>query len=158
MPPNIPLPPEAAAAVARGQTIAAIKILRAATGMSLKDAKDAVEAHAMRIPAPPPGAGATTGFVFPEVAAAAIARGEFLEAIALLRKANSRLDLATAKEAVDTFRRGQAQADPTKHHMPPRHAARVPTVVAGDSGRHGPVLLAVAVALAAVVLWFVGGQ
>ncbi len=39
------LPPEVQAALARGQKIEAIKLLREARGMGLKEAKEAVEAH-----------------------------------------------------------------------------------------------------------------
>ena len=42
---EIRIPPEAIAALRQGRTIEAIKLLRAATGLSLKDAKDAVEAQ-----------------------------------------------------------------------------------------------------------------
>ncbi len=41
-----PLPSEALAALERGNKIEAIKIVRAAQGIGLKEAKDAVEAHA----------------------------------------------------------------------------------------------------------------
>ena len=44
--PHPPLPPEALAALGRGDKIGAIKIVRAAHGIGLKEAKDAVEAHA----------------------------------------------------------------------------------------------------------------
>lgn len=43
-PPDRALPPEALAALERGDKIAAIKIVRARTGLGLKEAKDAVEA------------------------------------------------------------------------------------------------------------------
>lgn len=39
------LPPQVQAALARGQKIEAIKLLREARGMGLKEAKEAVEAH-----------------------------------------------------------------------------------------------------------------
>lgn len=39
------LPPEVQTALARGQKIEAIKLLREARGMGLKEAKEAVEAH-----------------------------------------------------------------------------------------------------------------
>lgn len=40
-----PLPPEAAQAMARGNKIQAIKLVREHTGLGLKEAKDLVEAH-----------------------------------------------------------------------------------------------------------------
>ena len=40
-----PLPPDVQAAIAQGRKIEAIKRLREAAGMDLKDAKDAVERH-----------------------------------------------------------------------------------------------------------------
>jgi ribosomal L7/L12-like protein len=43
--PDVELPPEAIAAAHRGNLIEAIKITREQTGVGLKEAKDAVEAH-----------------------------------------------------------------------------------------------------------------
>lgn len=45
MKPNVALPPDAIAAAYRGNLIEAIKITREKTGVGLKEAKDAVEAH-----------------------------------------------------------------------------------------------------------------
>ena len=44
--PNLPLPPKVLEALRRGQMIEAIKLLRASTGLGLKEAKDWVDAHA----------------------------------------------------------------------------------------------------------------
>ena len=161
MPPTpIPLPPEAAAALARGQPVLAIRLLREATGMGLKDARDAVQSHAMRSSpgTPASSSGTSGGFVFPEAAAAAVARGDFIAAIAMLREANPRLDLKAAKDAVSHFRQGTPS--PSKALQPkiqPHYPARVPTVMAGDRGSHGWILGVVAVAIAALVWWLVGG-
>lgn len=158
---SIQLPPDAVAALARGRMIEAVKIVRAATGLGLKEAKDAVDAYAaaQRSGASPglPGNGAPGKFVFPQAAADAIARGELVAAIALLREANPALGLAAAKEAVDRIRAGGAPppAAAASRKMP-MHSQRVPTVVAGDSGSHGWLLLVLAVALVALGWWLFG--
>ena len=112
MSPNaIQLPPQAAAAFSRGDVVGAVKHVRQATGLGLKEAHDLVKAHAMaQLPdaASSSGAGQAGGFVFPPAAAGAVARGEFMAAIALVREANPRLDLKTAKESIDQVRRGAA--------------------------------------------------
>ena len=45
------LPPEAVAALERGEMIDAIKIVRRVTGLGLKESKDAVDAHLAANPA-----------------------------------------------------------------------------------------------------------
>ena len=171
MSPNVSsLPPEAAAALARGELIQAIKILRASTGLGLKDAKQAVEAYAaQRKPGPSPSiagaaapSGANTapphGFVFPEAAGAAVARGDFVTAIAMLRSANPQLDLKTAKDAIDHLRGGTpASRNASQPKMQAQYSARVPTVMAGDRGSHVWLLGVVAAALAALAWWLFGG-
>ena len=130
---DIRIPPEAIAALRQGQTIQAIKLLREATGLDLKQAKDVIEARI---------AGA----------AEALARGEVIEAIKRLRAANPQFDLKTAKELVERHRHGNraTAAAPTMQK-------RVPTVVEGDRGSNGWLWL---VALAAIfALWyFFSGQ
>jgi ribosomal protein L7/L12 len=160
MPPTpVTLPPEVAAALARGQPVLAIRLLREATGMGLKDATDAVQSHAMRQPSGTAAAssGASGGFVFPEAAAAAVARGDLIAAIAMLREANPRLDLKAAKDAVGHFRRDTRPSNAAQSKVQVHYPARVPTVMAGDRGSHGWILGVVAVAIAALVWWFVGG-
>lgn len=168
MPRNaIELPPEAADALARGQTIRAIKLLRQATGLSLKDARDAVDTAARRqwgARAPgritgvdQPGR-ALAGFVFPPAAAAAVAQGKFIEAIAMLRGANPQLDLKTAQAAVDDYLHPPEASPPT---LPNRRmqaqSTRVPTVMAGDSGSSAWLLVLVLVALVAILAWWLTG-
>jgi ribosomal protein L7/L12 len=152
------LPPEAAAALARGEVVAAVKAVRQATGMSLKDANDLVRAHANR----PGGArvdGATSKveFEFPPAAAAAVARGEFVNAIALLREANPQLNLKTARDAVEHVRRGALPtADQPVENALSDYPARVPTVVAGDRGSRGWLTVMLVVVFAVFLLWILG--
>lgn len=159
MPPNaIQFPPEAEAALARGDIIQAIKIVREANGLDLKGAKAAVEAYSAQ-----PDAGRrliqalgakaeAANLVFPPQVADALSHGNLIEAIKRLREANPQLGLKEAKDAVDTI---------VKRHpadSPARHAARrVPTVVQGDSGRGGWVwILAAMIAFAA--WWWLSGR
>ncbi|MGN7726164.1 hypothetical protein ACTJIL_10155 [Luteimonas sp. 22616] len=161
MPPNsIQFPPEAAAALARGNVIEAVQIVRASTGLPLKEARDLVRAYANGQQAGRRGAGASAQapFVFPPAAAAAVARGEFVTAIALLREANPRLDLKTAKEAVDQIRHGAAPVDgAAKTGVRPNPSPRVPTVVAGDRGSRGWLTLMLVVVFAIFLLWLLDG-
>lgn len=46
-----PLPPDVLAALERGHAIEAIKLLRTATGLGLKQAKDVIDEHARTFPA-----------------------------------------------------------------------------------------------------------
>lgn len=152
------LPPGAAAALARGEVVAAVKAVREATGLSLKDANDLVRAHANR----PGGArvdGATgkVEFEFPPAAAAAVARGEFVNAIALLREANPQLNLKTARDAVEHVRRGALPtADQSVKDALSGYPARVPTVVAGDRGSRGWLTVMLVAVFAVFLLWVLG--
>lgn len=101
------IPPEVKAAMDRGNKIEAIKLLRAATGLGLKEAKDAVEhleasgslAMAQQI-ATAPGS---------ERIASALEQGNKLEAVRLYREQN-RVGLKEAKEAIDAMLGGQQSA------------------------------------------------
>src|SRR3546814_6860485 len=89
-------PPEAVSALARVEVVAAVKAVREESGMSLKDAHDLVRAHANRPGGARVYASGRVEFEFPPAAAAAVARGELVEAIALLRAANPQLSLKNA--------------------------------------------------------------
>lgn len=156
MPSEIRLPSEAVAALARGELIQAIKIVREATGTGLKESKDAVEAYA----AHPDARGnliqalgtkaEAAKLVFPQQAADALSRGAVIEAIKRVREANPQLGLKEAKDAVEGIVKQRPSAVQSPHAV-----RRVPTVVQGDSGRGGWVwLLAAVVAVAA--WWFAG--
>lgn len=155
---DIRLPPEAAAALARGELIQAIKIVRGATGLDLKEAKDLVEAYAAH-----PDAGkrlihaldtkaAATQLVFPQQAADALARGALIDAIKHMRAANPQLGLKEAKDAVDAIVKRRPSA-----MQAPHASRRVPTVVQGDSGSGGWVWLLVAAIAAATAWWWFAG-
>ncbi|MFC3716747.1 hypothetical protein ACFONC_11355 [Luteimonas soli] len=152
------LPPDAVAALARGEMAAAVKAVREATGMSLKDAHDLVRAHANRPGGARVDASGRVEFEFPPAAAAAVARGEFVNAIALLREANPQLNLKTAKDAVDHVRRGALPtADQPVEKALSRYPPRVPTVVAGDRGSRGWLTVMLVVVLGVFLLWLLGG-
>jgi ribosomal protein L7/L12 len=88
--------------VARGETIAAIKRLREATGMGLAEAKAAIEAAATGVPLPAsllPSRAPTIDALPDDVRAAAV-RGDRLQAIKLLR-GHTGLGLKDAKDAID---------------------------------------------------------
>lgn len=139
-PPSSPspesLPVEVLAALQEGEPIEAIKRLRTATGLGLKEAKAAIDRHLAGVPARPrPTIAAAAGLPFS--VAAAIQQGNKLEAIRLLREQGG-LGLKEAKAAVDAFEREQAATD--------RH--RAPGEVPRTSGAVWLVLMAVLVGLA----------
>ncbi len=127
-----PLPADVVEAIERGEKITAIKLLRTATGLGLKEAKDAVEAHGRVDHAgvrPPPVAGAA----LPPSVVEALERGNKLEAIKRLR-AETGLGLKEARDAVE---------------------GRPPSPVSGDRPGSGALpWLAVAVILAIVAFFF----
>ena len=82
----------------------------------------------------------------PSAAATALQRGNIIEAIKLIRDAN-RLGLKEAKDAVEHLRTGPQT--PSSLHAHPR---RMPTVMQGDRGLGGWIMLA-AVVIAAFAWW-----
>jgi ribosomal protein L7/L12 len=102
-----PLPPDVLAALQCGNTIEAIKLLRASTGLGLKEAKDVIDAHFQGKPMPGIGQSTTPGTALPASVIAALQRGKKIEAIGLLRE-QSGLGLKEAKDAVDAYQREQS--------------------------------------------------
>ena len=94
------LPPDVLAAIGRRDYIQAIKLLRQSTGLGLKEAKERVDqqtlgmrAHVPQSPAP---------HALPSNVAAALSRGDKIDAIRLLREATG-LGLKEAKDVVDVY-------------------------------------------------------
>lgn len=154
--PSIRIPQAAAQALSRGNTTEAVRIVRDTSGMDLKQAHALVQQFAEQarhaVPAQSPMR--VGNLVIPPEAAAALQRGQFIEAIALLRGANPNLDLKTARQAVDHLR--SDRSTPTAHAahsstMP--RSQRVPTVVEGDRGGHRSLLVLAFIALAVALWW-----
>ncbi|MGH8027361.1 MAG: ribosomal protein L7/L12 [Pseudoxanthomonas sp.] len=109
---EIRIPAEAAAALAKGLRIEAIKLVRAANhGMDLRGAMEAADAFASgnkhRFPIDPPVAVAPVSFDgLPAEALAALSRGQLIEAIKIVRAATG-LGLKEAKDLVEGYRDGQ---------------------------------------------------
>ena len=74
-----PLPENVVEALRQGQTIEAIKLLRLATGLGLKEAKDAVDAHLQGLPVLIPAASHVEQL--PGAVMAALQSGNKIEAI-----------------------------------------------------------------------------
>ncbi len=110
------LPPAVAEALARGKLIEAVKLLRS-NGLGLKQARDAVEAHAKGQPAAAPGAFSASGASppLPANVLTALQQGQKIEAIRLMR-GQSGLDLKQAKEAVEAYERAR---DPAMTELSP---------------------------------------
>lgn len=106
MPPpaESPLPPEVLAALDAGQNINAIKLLRTATGLGLKETKDLIDAHQRGevVQVPLRAAAPTTGTHVPDSVRQALAEGNKIEAIRLLRD-HEGLSLKDAKDRVDAL-------------------------------------------------------
>jgi len=110
--PATSLPADVLAALQRGDTVTAIKLLRESNGLGLKEAREAVDAHLRGKPMPLAAREAlnsqrhgTKPGVSPEISAevnTALQQGNKLEAIRLLREKTG-LDLAAAKEAVESI-------------------------------------------------------
>jgi ribosomal protein L7/L12 len=98
------LPAEVLEALARHDPIQAIKHLRAATGLGLKEAKEVVEAHLQGRPPSslPPSPGSASFSSVPPAVLAALHQGQKIEAIRLLRE-HSGLGLKEAKDVVDAL-------------------------------------------------------
>ncbi len=98
------LPADVREALAQRNAIEAVKRLRAATGMGLKDALAVVQAH-LEGRAPPPGLQARLNPVpasVPPVVLAALHQGQKIEAIRLLRE-HTGLGLKDAKDVVEAL-------------------------------------------------------
>jgi len=97
------LPPVVLDALQEGNPILAIKRLRELTGMGLKEAKDAVEAHLAGHPVDISGTNSVpqAGLLTPPMISA-LQRGDRIEAIKLMRRAY-RLGLKEAKDAVEAW-------------------------------------------------------
>lgn len=130
-----PLPPAVKAALSQGQKIEAIRLLREHTGLSLADAKAAVEQEGVVVSLGTSSPGAE-GQLPPHVLAA-LAQGEKIEAIKLLREATG-LGLKEAKSAVDAAEAAAATPSPHRGALAPgevprspRHGRLWPWLVAG---------------------------
>jgi ribosomal protein L7/L12 len=129
-----PLPPKAHAALKAGNKIEAIKQLRMATGIGLKEAKDWIDAFE-RGGSPAPAQSANAPFTLPPAAIDALKRGNPIEAIKIVRQATG-AGLAEAKSLIDEIHRqlpkhsGTLQLPPELRHregLSPGEVPRTPS-------------------------------
>ena len=122
----------------RGNSVEAIKLLRASTGLGLKEAKDIIDQHLsgnLAAFSVAPGQPSLSPAV-----AAALQRGNKIEAIRLLREETG-LGLKEAKDSIDSFEnRGGAGSSP-----------RSPGEVGKSSGS---LWLAVAFVALAIIVYY----
>lgn len=131
------LPADVLAALDRGQTIEAIKLLRTFTGLGLKEAKDAIDDYLDGKPVS----------IHPETPASplsssvgdALQRGNKIEAIRLLREQTG-LGLKEAKEAVEAM-----------PHQPPKNS---PSYKVADRPGKGLVFALVILGLIGYFLFY----
>lgn len=102
-----PLPAAVLAALQRGSTIEAVKLLRKSTGLGMQEAKDLIDRHE-RGRAAPVSIGIPRATLAPEVAAAMQA-GNKIEAIRLLREKTG-MGLKEAKDAIEALQDGSKPA------------------------------------------------
>lgn len=155
--------PAIAEALARGDIIKAIKLLRAQSGMDLRSAKLQVDAwlqagaaqavaemlnrHAGATHATAEASMAAQADRLPPAAVSALGQGQLLQAIKLTREQHPGMGLREAKELVEGYRDRNA----------PR-AGTPPTVAGGDgSGAWLWGVLLLLVAAVAVFWWLRGG-
>ncbi|NJN40189.1 MAG: hypothetical protein HC807_04105 [Gammaproteobacteria bacterium] len=97
------LPEAAIAALGAGNKIDAIKLVREATGLGLKEAKEAVERYVPGDrPYRAPDRGGMGREAFPLAAVAALQNGKFIDAVKIVRQAQGG-GLKDAKDAVDRY-------------------------------------------------------
>lgn len=155
------LPPDVVRALERGHLIEAIKLLREARGLGLKEAKYVVDTHMGRGPAPhaakthaaktraaaphamEPHAGAASASSDRQGVLAALQAGNKIEAIRRMHKSTG-MSLMQAKEAVEAME-GQVP----RH---PQHPGLAPGEVPPSSSRFNWIVLVIAAVLIAYFL------
>lgn len=105
---EIRIPAAAAAALAKGLRIEAIKLVREANhGVDLRGAMEAFASGKQRFAVDAPSSAATASFNgLPAEALAALSQGQLIEAIKIVREASG-LGLKEAKDLVEQYRDGQ---------------------------------------------------
>lgn len=152
------LPPDVLAAIDNGQLIEAIKRLRAATGLGLKEAKDLIDAHqrgkAVGFGNDSATAAMGSPFHVPDAVRQALAEGNKIEAIRLLRD-HEGLGLKEAKDRADAIE--QSMGEPASIGM----GATAPGLSPGQqpSGGAGSWIVVAVVVVIAVgaYFWMRGG-
>lgn len=141
---NSQLSIEAMAAAERGDLIEAIKIVRADTGLGLKEAKDLVDVYRSGHPLIAADFEADQS-VMPNEAIQAIAASNVIEAIKIVRE-KKHLGLKEAKDFVDAY---------IDQH--PVTAGRPNTIVKGETGLGKALMISFLVAaLITAALWMTG--
>ena len=134
---EIRFPPAAVAAKVQGERIKAIKLVREANpGMDLREAMEAVDAYALGqehfFTATRAQAETAHSLQLPDAAIAAIARGQLIEAIKIVREATG-LGLKEAKDLVDQHREGPPASVSLPRHKSPEQAGRGNGSVVGST-------------------------
>ena len=123
--PSKGLPPEAIRELQQGNFLAAIKLIRAAGNIDLKQAKAEIEQHVLRTKAAAKQTVGGTGFDIPEVTEA-LKKGNKIEAIRILREKTG-LGLAEAKDAVERqFSKYSSSSSPMEMHSPAPTSTAMP--------------------------------
>ena len=164
MSPDTKFPAEAVAAKLRGERLLAVKLVYEANpGMDLRAAMAAVDAHGpgRNQPSGPADAAAHAGL--PDAAIAAIAHGQLIEAIKIVREATG-LGLKESKDLVDQHREGPPASVSLPRHKSPEQAGRgngsvvgstrTTSTISTETRRHGVWwMLVLIVCFAAAWFW-----
>jgi ribosomal protein L7/L12 len=134
-------PADVQSALQRGKTIDAIKLLRVATGLGLKDAKDVIDACQSGKPATLRQAFIKVSTALHEDVLTTLKYGNKIEAIKLLREQTG-MRLKEAKDAVD-------EAGTSVQISPPVSDNQSPGKVTSSSGANVWVVFAIIAALVA---------
>jgi ribosomal protein L7/L12 len=102
--PGQALPPTVIAALRRDNAIEAIRLLRAASGVGLEEAKAAIEAYRQNAPATGFDAAPRAPASMPAAVVEALQNGNKIEAIRRLREHVDNMSLKDAKDAIEGFR------------------------------------------------------
>ncbi|WP_202845092.1 hypothetical protein [Luteimonas saliphila] len=150
--------PQAVDAIARGQTIDAIRHLREDNGLSLRDAKAAVDAYAAGrrdFDATPSGPDATDA---PDLAARVerlLQDGHVIEAIRLVREATG-MGLKEARDWVEAHRSGQDPSPQAAPDMPSAKDPRAGATVQRDSDGRWILWAGLGLIVLAGAAWWLG--
>lgn len=146
-------------ALARGDALGALRLMRQAGTHGLKDALVAAQQQA-KVQTQAGAGQAQDGSVGNQVRAA-LQSGDPIEAMRRLRAANPGMSLRDAKLAVEALQQRQRAPDASgaaaNALLVRARNERTPTVQEGDHGGYAVVLLAVVSAVAALAWWWLGG-
>lgn len=142
--PHADLPPNVRAAIAQGNLIEAIKHLRSMRTMTLKEAKDRIDAEVLHQSANRQAGSSPFPVNLPPLVLAALQRGDQNQAVKLLA-AQTGWPLPQAKHAIDDY----LAAKPTTN----KHSRKSIEAVQSDAGGGRRIAMVIIALLLAIIWW-----